>query len=143
MNQTIFIRKATQEDLYGILALANQLSDTVTVSEQYLASHFTNFIDNEQHCLLVAVKNETVVGYVSGYFHRAIYANGLVAYVDEIVVDTSYRSMQIGSILMAHFEQASKENNCIIVSLATFGAKGFYERLGYQSKAGYFKKYLN
>jgi ribosomal protein S18 acetylase RimI-like enzyme len=124
MDQTIFIRKATQEDLYGILALANQLSDTV-------------------NCLLVAVKNETVIGYISGYFHHAIYASGLVAYVDEIVVDTSYRSMQVGSILMTHFEQASKKNDCVIVSLATFGAKEFYEKLGYQSKAGYFKKYLN
>ncbi|MDQ6479344.1 GNAT family N-acetyltransferase [Dyadobacter sp. LHD-138] len=143
MEQSVFARKATQEDVYPILRLANQLSEAICVSESYLQNNLTQFIENEKHCLLVAVQNETIVGYVSGYFHDAIYASGLVAYVDEIVVDASVRTMKIGSMLMTCFEDISKENGCVLVSLATFGAKGFYETLGYESKAGYFKKWLH
>jgi len=72
----------------------------VIISEDYINANFKTFLDNEQHCLLVAVKGELVVGYASGYFHHAIYAGGLVAYVDEIVVDASSRSGKIGSVLM-------------------------------------------
>ena len=43
---------------------------------------------------------------------------------------------------MTRFEEISKKKECLLVSLATFGAKGFYEKLGYSSKAGYYKKYL-
>ncbi|WP_254562824.1 GNAT family N-acetyltransferase [Dyadobacter diqingensis] len=142
MDQSVLVRQATQDDLLSILQLANQLSDTINVSESYLTSNFSKFIDNDRHCLVVAVKNEVVVGYVSGYFHDTIYACGLVAYVDEIVVDVNHRAMKIGAALMTVFEKTSKEKGCVIVSLATYGAKSFYEALGYKSNAGYFKKYL-
>lgn len=142
MNSEILIRRASNEDLAQILRLASQLNETLIISELYVTLNFHKFLDNEVYCLIVAVKGEAVVGYASGYFHHAIYAGGLVAYVDEIVVDKSCRSMKIGSMLMDRFEQVSQEKNCRIVSLATFGAKGFYEKLGYETNAGYFKKYL-
>ena len=142
MEQPVLIRKAKEEDVFQIQKLANQLSETISVSESYLHANFSRFLENEEHCLFVAVQNEIVVGYVSGYFHDAIYASGPVAYVDEIVVDATARTMRTGSQLMAHFEEAAKKKGCLLVSLATYGAKGFYETLGYTSKAGYFKKYL-
>jgi ribosomal protein S18 acetylase RimI-like enzyme len=142
MDSKLTVRIAAEGDLAQIIGLAKQLSETVIISEDYITTNFKIFLNNEQHCLLVAVKGELVVGYASGYFHHAIYAGGLVAYVDEIVIDASSRSGKIGSLLMDRFEQVSLEKGCRLVSLATFGAKGFYEKLGYETKAGYFKKYL-
>lgn len=142
MNKDITIRAALREDLGQIIHLAKQLSETVVISESYISDNFQQFIESEEHCLLVAIQGAAIVGYTSGYFHHAIYAGGLVAFVDEIVINASCRSMKIGSLLMKHFEQVSVEKDCRIVSLATFGAKAFYEKLGYSSKAGYFKKYL-
>jgi len=142
MDSKVNVRVATEGDMDQIIALAKQLSETLIISEAYIAANFKTFLDNGQHCLLVAVKDVLVVGYASGYFHHAIYAGGLVAYVDEIVVDASTRSRNIGSLLMEQFEQVSLQKGCRLVSLATFGAKGFYEKLGYDTKAGYFKKYL-
>lgn len=40
------------------------------------------------------------------------------------------------------FEDWARQRECVLVGLATSGAARFYERLGYISKAGYFKKYL-
>jgi ribosomal protein S18 acetylase RimI-like enzyme len=142
MEKSVFVRKATQEDMLEIFNLANQLSESINISESYFQANFYHFIENDSHCLLVAVQNGAVSGYVSGCFHNTIYASGPVAYVDEIVVDVPARGMRIGSILMTQFEEVSKEKGCVIVSLATYGAKNFYEALGYNSKAGYYKKYL-
>jgi ribosomal protein S18 acetylase RimI-like enzyme len=143
MEKSVFVRKAIHEDILEIFKLANQLSETVNVSESYFQNNFSQFIENDRHCLLVAVQNRDVLGYVSGYFHNTIYASGLVGYVDEIVVDLPARGMKIGSLLMTRFEEVSREKGCGIVSLATYGAKTFYEALGYNSKAGYYKKYLH
>ena len=41
------------------------------------------------------------------------------------------------------FEEWAGQNHCVLVSLATAGAKEFYEALGYEAKASYFKKYLS
>lgn len=142
MRQGITIRAALYEDLNQVAHLAKQLNETVVISESYISENFQRFVESEQHCLLVAIHGAAILGYASGYFHHAIYAGGLVAFVDEIVVDATYRSMKIGTLLMQRFEQVSVEKDCRIVALATFGARGFYEALGYRSKAGYFKKYL-
>lgn len=139
---TVVVRHAVHKDILQILTLANQLSDAVRVSESYLQTNFSRFLENEQHCILVAVENNDLIGYVSGYFHEAIYASGKVAYVDEIVVGITERNRNIGTKLMTCFEDVARENDCLIVSLATHGARKFYETLGYHSRAGYYKKYL-
>ena len=43
---------------------------------------------------------------------------------------------------MEAFEEWASLHNCVLVGLATRGAAPFYERLGYASRAAYFKKYL-
>ncbi|KAA0992146.1 GNAT family N-acetyltransferase [Dyadobacter aurulentus] len=142
MDDKILIRPALNEDSDRIFHLAKQLSDTLIISESYVMTELPKLLADELYCSLVAVRNEMVVGYASGYFHHAIYAGGLVAYVDEIVVDVSCRSLKIGSMLMDRFEKVAREKDYRLVSLATYGAKSFYEKLGYETKAGYFKKYL-
>lgn len=143
MDQSTNVRPARLEDLPYIFELANQLSDSIKISEQYLADNLENYINNEHHLLYVVTEHETVVGYLSGYCHNAIYASGKVAYIDEIVVNARNRGMQFGSTLMSEFESICRQRGCQLISLATYGAKNFYENLGYYSKASYYKKYLN
>ncbi len=52
------------------------------------------------------------------------------------------RSSGVGQQLMSAFETWAADNSSISVALATRGAANFYEKLGYESRAGYFKKYL-
>lgn len=142
MIEKLFIRNAIIEDKESIFELANQLSDFVKIDKDIFIHSFPQLITDQHHCILVAQLGERIVGYLSGYFHKAIYANGLVGYVDEIVVLNTDRNLRIGTILMSEFELICKNKNCILISLATAGAKGFYEKIGYSTKAGYYKKYL-
>jgi len=84
-----------------------------------------------------------LIGYVSGYCHPTFYAGGYTAWVDELLVESGFRGRGVGRNLMDAFEAWAAARQCRLVSLATSGATGFYEHLGYRSKAGYFKKYLD
>ncbi|BDD04488.1 GNAT family N-acetyltransferase [Aureibacter tunicatorum] len=137
------IRKAAKSDKSSIFELANQLHERVTVDEKVFDMHFESIIADEKHILMVAERDDEVVGYFSANMHYAIYANGKVMYLDEIVVMDSARGQKIGNLLMEELETFAIEQNCILISLATAGASDFYNKLGFQTKAGYYKKYLN
>lgn len=122
--------------------LSNQLSTKVIVDKSILENNIDTFINDGKHQILVAENNTSVVGYLSAYYHTAIYANGKVAYIDEIVVAKQHRGKRIGTQLLQEFERLAKSRNCVLISLASGGAKTFYEKMGYFSKAAYFKKYL-
>ncbi len=143
MGARIEIKSAGIEDLDAIYELAGQLGDAVHIDRDILEKSYLNFLNDRGHCLLIAKKRESTIGYLSGYFHNTIYANGKTAYVDEVVVSEKERENGVGKKLMREFEKKSKLNKCVLVSLATAGAKGFYEKLGYVSEALYYKKYLN
>jgi len=138
----LVIRKANSEDTGQIFILANQLSESININQAIFEQNFEELIHSNIHCILVAEINQTVEGYLSGYFHKAFYANGQVAFIDEIVVDSRLRNLSIGKRLLEEFEAIAKINKSVLISLATSGAKGFYEKLGYSSKSGYYKKYL-
>ena len=142
MDQKLIFRTATMDDKEAIFLLANQLSEFIKVDKKIFTDNYREMISDKNHFLLVAELDEKVVGYLSGYFHKAIYANGLVAYVDEIVVLDCQRHLKIGTLLMKELEIIAKIKNCILISLATAGARAFYEKIGYETKAGYYKKYL-
>ena len=80
--------------------------------------------------------------YVSGSTRDAFYAAGATAWVDEILVVPDERGAGLGARLMNAFEAWAARQQCTHVALATRSAGPFYERLGYASRAEYFKKYL-
>jgi GNAT superfamily N-acetyltransferase len=59
-----------------------------------------------------------------------------------VLVIAPLRKRGVGRLLMEAFEAWAVSRACTQVSLATRNAAPFYERLGYATNAGYFKKYL-
>jgi GNAT superfamily N-acetyltransferase len=92
---------------------------------------------------MVLVVGAEVVGFASGYMRHTVAASQPVAFLDEIVIKTELRGRKLGSRLMAAFEEWASNRNCKFAVLATGGARGFYEGLGYSTRAGYYKKPLN
>ena len=83
-----------------------------------------------------------VVGYVLGFDHLTFFANGRVAWMEEIMVGESLRRQGIGRILMEAFEAWATEREAKMVALATRRAADFYEALDYEESATYFRKRL-
>ena len=93
-------------------------------------------------CLLLAADESGTAGYLLGFRHLTFYANGPVAWVEEVVVRGHDRGQGIGRALMGAFEDWAAAEGCAMVALATRRAAPFYHALGYEESAAYFRKVL-
>jgi GNAT superfamily N-acetyltransferase len=139
----INVRAALDEDEPAVFSLAAQFPTPTPFKRERFGVLFRSKLSDPRSAVLVAVREGELVGYVSGCTHEAFYAAGATAWVDEILVLPALRGGGVGRLLMSAFENWADGCNCVLVALATRGAGSFYERLGYASKAGYFKKYLS
>ena len=83
-----------------------------------------------------------IIGYCLGFDHYAFYANGRIAWVEEITVKESVRRRGVGKVLMENFEEWSSKRGNRLVALATRRAASFYKSVGYEESARYFRKLL-
>ena len=139
----VTVRKATHADQQQLFDLARSFPTPTPPDFSAFSHAFESMLADLSAVLFVAELDGKIVGYLSGYRHVTFYANGYVAWVDEVFVSAQTRKMGIGKALMKSFEQWAVDLDCELVGLATGGAAAFYEKLGYASKAGYFKKYLS
>ncbi|MDP5274245.1 GNAT family N-acetyltransferase [Chengkuizengella axinellae] len=90
----------------------------------------------------IAEDDGKIVGYCLGFDHYTFYANGRVSWVEEIMVEESYRNKGIGAKLMNSVEEWSETRESKLVALATRRAVPFYKALDYVESASYFRKLL-
>lgn len=141
--ETFVTRRATLSDLDPLSRLMRLFPAPTVPDERYVRKCFTALLSDPKAFVAVAVETDgTVIGYLSGYRHAAFYSGGEIAWCDEVYVTEDKRGRGAGKELMRAFELWAMQNRCVQVSLATAGAKGFYESIGYKSTASYFKKYL-
>ncbi|UZW15401.1 GNAT family N-acetyltransferase [Clostridium pasteurianum] len=92
---------------------------------------------------ITAEYNNKLYGYCLGHDHYTFYANGCVAWLEEIMVVENYRKTGIGCSVMCEFENWAKSRGSKLVALATRRAAQFYKTLNYEESAVYFKKIYN
>lgn len=136
------VRRAELNDTDALLPLAKALATSFTVENQAFGQSFKQLLDMPHATLFIAEQGNELIAYLLGFEHPSFYANGSVAWVEELYVKEDYRSAGVGSLLMNHFEQATKSAGNKLIALATRRASDFYQSLGYQESATYFKKHL-
>ena len=87
-----------------------------------------------------AESNAEVIGYLLGLDHLTFYANGRVAWIEEVAVRQDWRRRGVGRALTAAFESWTTQRGAKLIALATRRATGFYQSLGYEESATYFRK---
>lgn len=85
---------------------------------------------------------DDVVSYLLGQRHHTFHANGTAVWVEEIMVDRQQRGAGVGRALMAEAERWGRDAGAAYVALATRRAAAFYEALGFEASATYFKRRL-
>jgi predicted N-acetyltransferase YhbS len=136
------IRLAQPADAEAVLALARPFATSFVVEEQAFHQAFAALLASPQAYLAVAETAQQLVGYVLGFEHYTFFANGRVAWVEEITVSEALRRRGIGQLLMQAFEAWAVARGCKLVALATRRAAAFYQALGYEDSATYFRKLL-
>jgi GNAT superfamily N-acetyltransferase len=141
-GEPIHIRPATIGDAEAVGDLASQLATSFPFSRASFDAGYAALLSSDSASLLVADYGDGVVGYLLGFTHVTFYANGPVAWVEEILVRDDARGRGTGRALMQAFEEWATQRDCVLVALATRRAVPFYRALEYEESAVYLRKIL-
>jgi GNAT superfamily N-acetyltransferase len=142
MTIHIQLRAAESADSDTVFRLAQSFATSFNVDAESFERVFNELLQSPDARLLVAMVDNDVVGYLLGFDHLAFFANGRVAWVEEIMVEPDQRRRGIGRILMAEFEHWAASRNARLIALATRRAGDFYRSLGYEESATYYRRIL-
>ena len=137
------VRRAEAGDAEAVADLAAGLALSFPFSRAGFGLSYPALLADGDACLLLAVDRERRLGYLLGFRHLTFYANGPVAWVEEVFVRGQERGRGIGRALISAFEQWAAGRDCALVALATRRAAPFYRALGYEESAVYFRKVLD
>ena len=136
------VRRAGAQDCLAVFRLAQAFATSFTVEPGVFERSFAELLTHPEAFIAVAEQGEEVVGYLLGFEHLTFFANGRVAWVEEIMVGEAARRLGVGRQLMEAFELWAQARDARLVSLATRRAAEFYRALGYEASATYFRKLL-
>jgi GNAT superfamily N-acetyltransferase len=135
------VRPATAEDAPVVAGLAGELAQSFELDRASFDASYPALVGDANACVLVAADDgDHLLGYLLGFRHLTFYANGPVAWVEELLVRPERRQSGLGRALMTSFEDCAARNGCALVALATRRAKPFYLAIGYQESATYLRK---
>jgi GNAT superfamily N-acetyltransferase len=134
------IREATFDDLDGLFELSRSFVTSFELIEDEFTKSLESIIGNASNILLVAEYDDSVVGYCLAFDHLTFYANGRVSWIEEITVKKSMRGQGVGRQLIQDIELWAVARNSKLISLATRRASEFYQAVGYEESAIYYRK---
>jgi GNAT superfamily N-acetyltransferase len=141
------IRACTGGDFEQVYDLLPQLWPGVSLNRDSLKAVFSRALKSRRHQYLCAVDEGIVVGFCSLSIGSSFWQQGLLAHLDEIVVDKKHRGQGIGSKLMERAVAAAKAAGCARVELDSAfyrkAAHRFYEEQGFDKRAYVFSKALS
>jgi GNAT superfamily N-acetyltransferase len=140
----ITIQTATESDAPQVFELTAQFATSFVTDRAAFDESFGKLLNNPGVSFTVARNSfdDAVIGYCLAFVHDTLFANGPVAWVEEITVREDFRRQGIGQALMQHAEDWAKSRNAALVGLMTRRAAQFYNAIGYEESATYFRKLL-
>jgi GNAT superfamily N-acetyltransferase len=138
----LVIRPARAGDSEQVFVLTADFATSFQSAADKFDASFTRLRKRRDALLLVAEELGAICGYLLAFDHDTLFANGRVAWVEELMVREDRRRSGIGRKLMEHFERWAKSRSSVLAALATRRATAFYNAMGYQESATYFRKLL-
>lgn len=107
----IEIRKATENDFIVIYELLKEFSVFIKTPEKVTVTLDQMVKDKDCFNCLVAIDNETIIGYAAYFF--AYYSwTGKSLYLDDLFVLEQYRGQRIGTRLIGSIIDIARQENC-------------------------------
>jgi GNAT superfamily N-acetyltransferase len=138
-----FVRGAEVGDAPQVFEIARGMATSFTPSYPACEANLRVLVGQPDARLLV-VENGSggVEAYLLGFVHLAFFADGPVAWVEEVAVRPERQRQGLGRALAAAFEEWARAREARLVALATRRAAAFYSALGYEESAVYFRKVM-
>jgi glucosamine-phosphate N-acetyltransferase len=133
------IRWCVIADFEPIYRLLQQLWPESPLDRGAMKKTFARALKSRYNHYLCAVDRGAVVGFCSLSVRESLWQQGLLAHVDEIVVDAECWKRGIGSALLEHAAAYARRKGCARMELdSAFHGKAshrFYEKLGFERRA--------
>ncbi len=138
-----FIRQAEVDDASSVIELARSLATSFELDDGSFNEIFNRLRHDDSARILVSTDDGHIInGYLLGFVHDAFFANGAVAWIEEMFVVDVARLQGIGHALERAFEVWARERDAKMVALATRRAAPFYKTIGYEESAVYYRRLL-
>lgn len=130
----MIIRELKKEDASYVAELIRQLTKNI-LEEENLISRLEKLAAPQNYQYYAAEADGKILGFAGLAWHP-IPSKGLIAWVEEVVVDEKARGQGIGKLLMEKLLALAQEKGCTQIKLTTgnLAAKGLYEKLGFAVK---------
>ena len=138
----VVIRRVRSDDLDALFELVAGFATSFHPERAVFEASAQALLERDDAWVATAESAGELTGYCLGFEHLTFYANGRVAWVEEIMVADRWRRRGIGRRLMTGFEAWARARGAKLVGLATRRAAAFYEALGYEASATYYRKIL-
>lgn len=140
------IRACTTDDFEAVFSLLRQLWPQKDLHKRRLRTVYLQRLRSPQHRHLVATVAGRVVGFSSMTLDESLWVEGCLVYVDELVVDESFRGRGIGSRLLEATIALARGCGARRVELDSAAhrveAHGFYRQRGFENRGFVFSKPL-
>lgn len=137
----IEIRPAEAGDAEQLWPLVEDFAVSYRPERSAFERSFRDLLDRSDTLVLVAVSDAgAVVGYLLGSVHGTFFANGPVAWIEELMVSESVRRLGVAAKLLSSAEDWARDLPAAYVALASRRAGDFYLKMDYEESATYFRK---
>jgi GNAT superfamily N-acetyltransferase len=136
------VRRARAEDGPEVWPLVKDFAVSYEPEKRVFERSFTNLLSRPDTLVAVADEGGSIIGYLLASWHGTFFANGPVAWVEELMVAQPARGSGVGRALVAEAERWARSVPCAYLALASRRAGAFYEALTYEPSATYFRKTL-
>ena len=146
MNSNIIIRKAVPDDAEQISVL---IKDSMGYDNppQLVRNNIERLKDNPDHLILVAEKDNEIIGLSHGMSYDSVYYMPLKNLMS-MAVKSAYQRQNIGKALLSEIEKWAKDSGCagvrIVSGMERKGAHKFYAACGYiynKDQVNFIKKF--
>jgi ribosomal protein S18 acetylase RimI-like enzyme len=135
----MIIRKAIKEDAKTLnwlltLLIRDEKQYDNSINENFVVTNmYENYIEDKNRCILVALDNNKIIGYLYGYlkeFDSTV--NNKICLLDALYVDINYRKKGVANELINSFKNWCINNNSktieVNVCSKNINAKNLYSK---------------
>ncbi len=139
MPDSASIRPARLEDADAVFGLLTDFATSYRPDRSTFDRHYPAILGASDADLVVANQDGVVIGYALAIDMLTLFANGVVTELIELMVEQHKREHGIGRALVEVIVLRARERGAIEVTVPTRRAGPFYEKLGFEETANYYK----
>lgn len=145
MNITIEpINKNIDRNEYFALLKLLTIIDPNCINQELFEKHLELILSNPLHKIFIAKEFNKIIGTITILIEPKFIRNcSLVAHIEDVVVDSEYRSNGVGKTLVQMAIDYSKEKGCYKIILDCNDSNvEFYKKCGFDLRDKHMAKYL-